>query len=83
LFISGCGGRPVDGAEHAHPLHIGGALAGAPGHLMRAFTAYGLPLGEAFQLRDDLLGLFGDPDETGKANLDDVRGRRPTGRGFV
>ncbi|WP_150254354.1 polyprenyl synthetase family protein [Nocardiopsis deserti] len=61
-----------------HPLRIGGALAGAPGSMMEAFTAYGLPLGEAFQLRDDLLGLFGDPERTGKSNLDDVRGNRPT-----
>jgi geranylgeranyl diphosphate synthase type I len=35
-------------------------------------------LGEAFQLRDDLLGLFGDPARTGKANLDDLRTQRPT-----
>ena len=61
-----------------HPLHIGGALAGASGALMKSFTAYGLPLGEAFQLRDDLLGLFGDPEHTGKSNLDDIRGNRPT-----
>jgi len=61
-----------------HPLHIGGALAGAPGSLMKAFTAYGLPLGEAFQLRDDLLGIFGDPEHTGKSNLDDICGNRPT-----
>lgn len=60
------------------PLHIGGALAGAPTALLESFTAYGLPLGEAFQLRDDLLGLFGDPRRTGKSNLDDVRGNRPT-----
>lgn len=61
-----------------HPLHIGGALAGAPASVMDLFTAYGLPLGEAFQLRDDLLGLFGDPEHTGKSNLDDIRGNRPT-----
>jgi geranylgeranyl diphosphate synthase, type I len=61
-----------------HPLHIGGALAGAPASLMRTFTAYGVPLGEAFQLRDDLLGLFGDPECTGKSNLDDITGNRPT-----
>ncbi|MFI7664791.1 polyprenyl synthetase family protein [Nocardia sp. NPDC049526] len=60
------------------PLLIGGALAGADPRLLKAFSAYGLPLGEAFQLRDDLLGLFGDPARTGKANLDDLRTRRPT-----
>ncbi|MEV6795552.1 polyprenyl synthetase family protein [Streptomyces sp. NPDC051320] len=61
-----------------HPLHIGGALAGVSDSVMKTFTAYGLPLGEAFQLRDDLLGLFGDPERTGKANLDDISGNRPT-----
>ncbi|GHD16273.1 polyprenyl synthetase [Streptomyces violarus] len=60
------------------PLLIGGLLAGAGSRLREGYSAYGLPLGEAFQLRDDLLGLFGDPDHTGKANADDVRGRRPT-----
>ncbi|WP_406481245.1 polyprenyl synthetase family protein [Streptomyces platensis] len=42
------------------------------------FTDFGLPLGEAFQLRDDLLGLFGDPDRTGKANGDGIAAHRPT-----
>ncbi|QDQ15964.1 polyprenyl synthetase family protein [Streptomyces spectabilis] len=60
------------------PLLIGGALAGAGSALRECYSAYGLPLGEAFQLRDDLLGLFGDPQRTGKANADDVRGQRPT-----
>ncbi|MBO8199388.1 polyprenyl synthetase family protein [Streptomyces smyrnaeus] len=60
------------------PLLIGGALAGADGRLREGYSAYGLPLGEAFQLRDDLLGLFGDPQRTGKANADDVSGYRPT-----
>ncbi|MFJ8618967.1 polyprenyl synthetase family protein [Streptomyces clavifer] len=60
------------------PLLIGGALAGAGERLREGYTAYGLPLGEAFQLRDDLLGLFGSPGTTGKANADDLRGRRPT-----
>ena len=61
-----------------HPLLIGGALAGAGARLREGYSAYGLPLGEAFQLRDDLLGLFGNPERTGKANADDVRGHRPT-----
>ncbi|MGW5733054.1 MULTISPECIES: polyprenyl synthetase family protein [Streptomyces] len=60
------------------PLLIGGALAGAGPRLREGYGAYGLPLGEAFQLRDDLLGLFGNPDQTGKSNADDVRGHRPT-----
>jgi geranylgeranyl diphosphate synthase type I len=60
------------------PLLIGGALAGAGERLRERYSRYGLALGEAFQLRDDLLGLFGDPAHTGKANLDDLRARRPT-----
>ncbi|MEU9453292.1 polyprenyl synthetase family protein [Streptomyces sp. NPDC048277] len=60
------------------PLLIGGALAGAGERLREGYSAYGLPLGEAFQLRDDLLGLFGAPGQTGKAGADDVRGHRPT-----
>src|SRR5215467_14920579 len=64
------------------PLHLGAALAGAPwnadaaatpGGLVAAYTAYGLPLGTAFQLRDDILGVFGDPAQTGKPAGDDVR----------
>ncbi|MDT0611190.1 polyprenyl synthetase family protein [Streptomyces lancefieldiae] len=61
-----------------HPLLIGGLLAGATPALRDTYSAYGLPLGEAFQLRDDLLGLFGDPERTGKAGLDDLRAHRPT-----
>ena len=60
------------------PLHLGGTLGGAPRGVLSAFTAYGVPLGEAFQLRDDLLGVFGDPAVTGKSNLDDLRGYKPT-----
>jgi geranylgeranyl diphosphate synthase type I len=60
------------------PLLIGALLAGAGGRLREGCSAYGLPLGEAFQLRDDLIGLFGDPEQTGKANADDVCGHRPT-----
>jgi geranylgeranyl diphosphate synthase, type I len=55
------------------PLQLGAALAGAPGEVMRACTAYGLPLGTAFQLRDDVLGIFGDPAQTGKPAGDDLR----------
>jgi len=56
------------------PLHLGAALAGAGGaDLAAAYTGYGLPLGIAFQLRDDILGVFGDPAQTGKPAGDDVR----------
>jgi geranylgeranyl diphosphate synthase type I len=55
------------------PLHLGGRLAGADDALLAAYSAFGLPLGEAFQLRDDVLGVFGDPSETGKPAGDDLR----------
>ena len=59
------------------PLHIGAALAGAGPDTLAELTAYGLPLGEAFQLRDDLLGVFGDEASTGKPAGDDlVEGKR-------
>ena len=59
------------------PLHVGAALAGADAEQLAALTAFGLPLGEAFQLRDDLLGVFGDPATTGKPAGDDlVEGKR-------
>ncbi|MBP0460559.1 polyprenyl synthetase family protein [Streptomyces montanisoli] len=60
------------------PLHMGATLGGASRQVMEAFTSYGVPLGEAFQLRDDLIGTFGVPAETGKSNLDDLRDRKPT-----
>jgi geranylgeranyl diphosphate synthase, type I len=55
------------------PLHLGAALGDGPPAAFDAFTRYGLPLGEAFQLRDDLLGVFGDPAVTGKPAGDDLR----------
>ncbi|MFN2560138.1 MAG: polyprenyl synthetase family protein [Jatrophihabitans sp.] len=55
------------------PLHLGAAAAGAPPEVFAALTAYGLALGEAFQLRDDVLGVFGDPSVTGKPAGDDLR----------
>ena len=55
------------------PLHLGAALAGAGQEVLDGYSGYGLPLGEAFQLRDDVLGVFGDPAETGKPAGDDLR----------
>jgi geranylgeranyl diphosphate synthase type I len=60
------------------PLQIGAALAGADPSMLRAYSAFGEPLGEAFQLRDDVLGVFGDPARTGKSALDDLRQAKPT-----
>ena len=56
-----------------HPLSVGGALAGASAGLLEAYEAFSLPLGEAFQIRDDVLGVFGDPATTGKPAGDDLR----------
>jgi geranylgeranyl diphosphate synthase type I len=60
------------------PLHLGAALAGRLDDLQPALSAYGDPLGEAFQLRDDLLGAFGDEPVTGKPVGDDLREGKPT-----
>jgi geranylgeranyl diphosphate synthase, type I len=55
------------------PLMIGAAFAGANPDQLRAFSNFGIPLGMAFQLRDDVLGVFGDPEITGKPAGDDLR----------
>jgi geranylgeranyl diphosphate synthase, type I len=55
------------------PLQLGGALGGGSAPLLDAYSAFGIPLGEAFQLRDDVLGVFGDPAQTGKPAGDDLR----------
>ncbi|HVF33003.1 MAG TPA: polyprenyl synthetase family protein, partial [Acidimicrobiales bacterium] len=60
------------------PLHLGAALAGGFDELAPSLSSYGLPLGEAFQLRDDLLGAFGDEDLLGKPVGDDLREGKPT-----
>lgn len=56
------------------PLHFGASLAAnlSP-TLIESYSNYGLPLGEAFQLRDDVIGVFGDPEKTGKPAGDDLR----------
>src|SRR5947208_1971456 len=55
------------------PLHLGAALAGRHRELADALSAVGLPMGEAFQLRDDVLGAFGESAVTGKPVGDDLR----------
>jgi geranylgeranyl diphosphate synthase type I len=60
------------------PLHVGAALAERLPELADPMTAYGDPLGEAFQLRDDILGAFGETTVTGKPVGDDLREGKPT-----
>jgi geranylgeranyl diphosphate synthase type I len=55
------------------PAQIGAALGGGDDQLYYTLGAYGSPLGRAFQFRDDLLGVFGDPKLTGKPSGDDLR----------
>lgn len=55
------------------PLHLGASIAGADDELITALRNYGRDIGIAFQLRDDLLGVFGDPAITGKPAGDDIR----------
>lgn len=55
------------------PLRLGAALAGADDATRQSLADFGLPLGVAFQLRDDVLGAFGDPEVTGKPSGDDLR----------
>lgn len=56
-----------------HPVALGALLAGAEPEFVSRCRAFALPLGEAFQLRDDVLGVFGDPVTTGKPAGDDLR----------
>lgn len=55
------------------PLVLGASLAGADADVVRALRDFGHPIGLAFQLRDDELGVFGDPAVTGKPAGDDLR----------
>lgn len=60
------------------PLQFGAALAGGDEQLIAGLAAFGNPLGRAFQLRDDLLGVFADPQQTGKPAGDDLREGKAT-----
>jgi geranylgeranyl diphosphate synthase type I len=59
------------------PLQFGAAIGGANQELLGKLSEFGIPLGIAFQLRDDLLGVFGDEAETGKPSGGDlIEGKR-------
>ena len=62
------------------PLHVGALLAAPPqgAALLAHLSRYGLPLGDAFQLRDDVIGAFGDASMSGKPVGDDLREGKPT-----
>ncbi|MEI7715779.1 MAG: polyprenyl synthetase family protein [Mycobacterium sp.] len=60
------------------PLEIGAAMAGCDERLMAQLGRYGSAIGEAFQLRDDILGVFGAPAETGKPTGGDLLERKAT-----
>ncbi|MER7209688.1 polyprenyl synthetase family protein [Streptosporangium sp. NPDC000239] len=82
-YAAGGASSPVEAARVAtyksakytieRPLHLGHAVAGGDPRRRAPLSAYALPLGEAFQLRDDVLGVFGDPEVTGKPVGADLR----------
>ncbi|MDP7323264.1 MAG: polyprenyl synthetase family protein [Candidatus Woesearchaeota archaeon] len=60
------------------PLHIGATLAGASQHHLKDLSKYAIPLGKAFQLQDDILGLFGEEKVLGKPIGSDLREGKKT-----
>jgi geranylgeranyl diphosphate synthase type I len=64
------------GALICSSLHLGGLLAGAPTNIIEGLVAMGRDLGRAFQIRDDLLGIWGDGTVTGKPQGSDIRRRK-------
>ena len=84
VLTQATGDTSLRAGHHGRPVQVGqvhGRAAAAARRRARrrarrvraAYSAYGLPLGEAFQLRDDVLGVFGDPALTGKPAGDDLR----------
>jgi geranylgeranyl diphosphate synthase type I len=57
---------------------IGAQLAGAPDSIIERYRTFGHHLGLAFQVQDDILGIWGDPEKTGKPASDDLRQRKKT-----
>lgn len=60
------------------PLHLGAALARAPKSAFQTFSAYGIPLGKAFQIQDDILGMFGTRQQVGKPVDSDLKEGKQT-----
>jgi len=70
--------RKTAGYTVLRPIHLGMVLAGATESLLEGVDGYAEPAGTAFQLRDDMLGAFGDPVITGKPGGDDLKTAKPT-----
>jgi geranylgeranyl diphosphate synthase type I len=72
--------RRLDKYTIERPLHIGALLSGSyrVDDLLPDLSRYGLPLGDAFQMRDDVIGVFGDSADTGKPVGDDLLEGKPT-----
>jgi len=62
----------------ASPLTMGSTLAGAKTNQTEKLFSYGLLLGRAFQIRDDIIGTFGEEKDTGKPNLSDIKEAKRT-----
>ena len=61
------------------PLHLGAILGGGTGKDLKVLSEYGIPLGQAFQIQDDILGMFGDEKKLGKpADSDLKEGKKTT-----
>lgn len=70
--------RGKTGALLGAPLAMGALLAGAPPEQATALQHWGETLGLAFQVRDDYLGIWGDPNLTGKSNVNDILRKKKT-----
>lgn len=66
------------GALIGAPLAIGAILAGAPAAAVDLVREWGVKVGLAFQARDDYLGIWGDPNQTGKSNVNDIARKKKT-----
>lgn len=60
------------------PLHLGAILGGADKHLLKILTDYSLPIGIAFQIQDDILGVFGNEAKLGKSVGSDIESGKQT-----
>lgn len=58
---------------YENPIHTGAILAGATDADLDDLSKYAIPGGIGFQIQDDILGVFGETDNTGKSNMDDIK----------